>query len=504
MAPGDPIRRSDERGIALVAALFMVLVLSVLGSSLMYVARSETLSTLNYKTMSQARYGAESGVARAVHYLMYSYNPPFSSTAYLTAYNTMATPVTYNGNPVVLSTHPGTKTNYPDAGVAAAFAAAVQGTLDVFDSVVQYVARATLVEMRRVPMAYGGMATLQTWEVTGIGSKPGVGSAEVEVSATIGRQMVPIFQYAAFATYDGCNALSFGGNAEVDSYDSSQTAPGSPPSLSQSDGNVGTNGHLNVFGNADIYGTLSTPRLGVGGCSSGNVTGMTVTGNAAVAGGMVELSQAVEFPTPPDPNPMPPTTGTVEFKTGGCPSEASAAGSCTTVSGGFRLSPSAGSSTVVLGNVQVSSNKDLHLTAGTYILNSLELTGNGRIVIDDGPVVIHIAGKNSDGTDMATPIDMHGGGDLATPSHDASQLQVIYGGGGTLKMRGGSDAAMVLYAPNASADLRGNSNYYGAMLARTLTLNGTGALHYDRALADDDTLMMPGQYTTTGFTWRAY
>jgi type II secretory pathway component PulK len=50
--------RNNERGIAMLLALFMVLALSVLGSSLMFVSRTETISSHNYRLMTQARYAA--------------------------------------------------------------------------------------------------------------------------------------------------------------------------------------------------------------------------------------------------------------------------------------------------------------------------------------------------------------------------------------------------------------------------------------------------------------
>ena len=53
--------RSNERGIAMIVALFMVLAMSVIGTSLMFVSQTETASSMNYRLMSQARYGAESG-----------------------------------------------------------------------------------------------------------------------------------------------------------------------------------------------------------------------------------------------------------------------------------------------------------------------------------------------------------------------------------------------------------------------------------------------------------
>ena len=67
---------SGEEGIALVLAMFMVLIVSLLGASLATVGRTETLSSLNYKTMSQARYGAESGLHSAANYLIHTYVPP--------------------------------------------------------------------------------------------------------------------------------------------------------------------------------------------------------------------------------------------------------------------------------------------------------------------------------------------------------------------------------------------------------------------------------------------
>src|SRR5215471_14871126 len=68
--------RSKENGIAMVLAMFMVLVISTLGVSLMFTSQTETWSSQNYKMMSQARYAAESGIQSAANYLMFSYTPP--------------------------------------------------------------------------------------------------------------------------------------------------------------------------------------------------------------------------------------------------------------------------------------------------------------------------------------------------------------------------------------------------------------------------------------------
>jgi len=69
-------KRTKEKGSALIFALVMILVLSVMGSSLMFLSQSETWSSMNYRMMSQARYGAESGLSVAADYFVNTYASP--------------------------------------------------------------------------------------------------------------------------------------------------------------------------------------------------------------------------------------------------------------------------------------------------------------------------------------------------------------------------------------------------------------------------------------------
>src|SRR5512145_1042115 len=96
-------RFSGERGVALVMALLMVLAVSVLTSSLVMVARSEALSSLSYTSMSQVRYGAESGIHAAANHLLFGYVAPTAASATdpLANYDMTGSPVRYNGNPVM-------------------------------------------------------------------------------------------------------------------------------------------------------------------------------------------------------------------------------------------------------------------------------------------------------------------------------------------------------------------------------------------------------------------
>jgi len=61
--------KRDEQGIALVITLFLMASLSALAVSMMFLSQTETASSRNYKTMSQARYAGEAGVHKAINYL---------------------------------------------------------------------------------------------------------------------------------------------------------------------------------------------------------------------------------------------------------------------------------------------------------------------------------------------------------------------------------------------------------------------------------------------------
>jgi type II secretory pathway component PulK len=53
------MRMANEKGIALVLSLFLLSAMSVIAASLMFLSQTETYSSMNYRLMSQARYGAE-------------------------------------------------------------------------------------------------------------------------------------------------------------------------------------------------------------------------------------------------------------------------------------------------------------------------------------------------------------------------------------------------------------------------------------------------------------
>lgn len=490
-----PTRRHDsDDGIAMVLALLFMLALSALGAAVLVLSRTETLSSVNYRMMSQARYGAESGVHKAAHFLLNGYALPGSMTDPLSNFDTTVTPVRYLGQPVVLSTLSGIAPNYPAAATQTAFAAASQGILAAGAAAVVYTASAQLLSMREVvPYGANAATVVQTWRITARGSIQGAREAEVEVSALLERQVVPAHTYAAFATNGGCGALSFAGGVRTNSYDSSNmTLHDGEPMTDNNWGHVGTNGNLTEGGGSVVNGSLSTPRSGVGSCSAGAVTALTQNGNAQVTEGVVALPQSVQYSLPDPPSPLPPTATSAVASSSGCGVFTLTSGSCAGGSGALTLDPLG--VPMALGNVRVEGGATLTLEAGTYNINSLRLTGGATLIVGSGPVILNVAG-----TGQSTPVDLEGGA-TANESFDPSMFRIHYAGTGMLKLTGGATVAAIVYAPLANASIAGGADLYGSVLAATLSATGGAQLHYDRRLSRD--FFTTGPQMMSGFSWK--
>ena len=237
------MKRSNEKGTAMLFAIILVLVLSVMAASMMFLSQSETWSSMNYRLMTQARYGAEAGIHATANFLLNNYAPPAPILG-LPPGVIPPPPVGYNllspvpagcggspcmtdggGNPIVLSSLNGTPANYPDGAQQGAFLAATNKALQAGGTTINYTSSATLLSMVQItPFATTTPAMIQTWKITAHGDIATVRNAQAEVSAILETQITPAFGYAAFATNNGCAALDFTGNGTTDSYDSSALA----------------------------------------------------------------------------------------------------------------------------------------------------------------------------------------------------------------------------------------------------------------------------------------
>ncbi len=477
-------KRRNQKGTALIFALIFLLILSVMAASLMFLAQSETWSSSNYRLMTQGRYGAEAGLNSAANYLMFTYAPPGGAGDPLANYDMTQSPVKYLGADVVLSTTG--NSNYPNVAVAGDFAAKVPGTLTAGFGAVSYTASARLLSMRQVTIAgLSGPAAnkiIQTWQITADGNIRTVRNAQVEVSAVLEQQGTPLFMYAAFATNNDCGALDFSGGATTNSYDSAGLNPVTgQPVIMDAYGNVGSNGNLNEDGSGTtIYGSMSTPRTGVGKCAQGGMTAWTDNGNATVTGGLKWLPQPVVYSTPIIPPP-----------------------NSNNISGTQTLGPCV-ASPCTYGDININGGGTITLYPGTYNINSLSEQGNGTIVIAPDPIT-HQYGQvilNVTGNGQSTAVDLTGGG-TTNPSYDPSLLQINYAGTGKISLKGGANSSAVVNAPNATISFNSaGGEWFGAVIGAYIKDAGGITLSYDRHLQKK--LYNVSNYMLDSFTWSKY
>jgi Tfp pilus assembly protein PilX len=540
--------RSHERGIALVLSLFLMMAMSVIAASVMFMAQTETYGTMNYRMMSQARYAAESGVQKVANYLLstdYQNIKPGTGTDPLSAYDMTVSPVRYNGQPVVLSAVTSKASNYPQATVKNAFNTAAKGTLTAGSASIGYGAYATLMSMQLTESS----EVVQRWEITAVGTVGGARSATEEVSATLETQIVPTHGYSAFATAASCGAITLQGGVVTDSYDSTTYSGSGTPATTAADADLGTNGNLSEGGNGTIInGKLYTPRHGVGNCNNGNITALTQSGGATVTGGVVEMPQTWTPPAPTivTPNPPPPTSPLSIDGTSTCASLASSlpgGATCSVVSTGgvSYLTINPNGATISWGNVSITNGAKVTLLPGTYNFNSLSVKQNttwlnigdprpaGTAGLASGAVTMTIVGAgesttvdvSSSGTLAVpsnretslvmnivtqpgnnTPVNVTGGGVFVNQTYDPQLFSINYAGTNSSSISGGASTAFVLNAPNADLTLTGGSDFYGSLVVKTLKDTGGTRLHYDKNLGSF--FGIAGNPLLTSFSWKRF
>jgi hypothetical protein len=127
------------------------------------------------------------------------------------------------------------------------------------------------------------------------------------------------------------------------------------------------------------------------------------------------------------------------------------------------------------GNIQVSAGATVTISPGTYNLNSLSLGGNAVINVNPpGAVVFNVAGAG-----QTTVFDTEGG-TLTNTSGVANNFLVNYAGTGQIKLSGGTSTYVTVNAPNAAVEIKGGSDLYGAVIGATITNLGGVAFHYDK------------------------
>jgi Tfp pilus assembly protein PilX len=563
-------RLNLERGVALIAAMLTLVVLSTLAAAIIFVTQTETWSTVNYKAMLQARYAAESGAQNALNWLRYTYTPPASMTAFdLTKY-----PVQDSGDtgPIVLSAMTGVTANYPAAAnsglsptVQSAFSSALKdASVPGLGVSASYEVSATLLSMSSGGavswLTPGAGGPIQTWQITAQGNVAGVRNAQVQVTMTFERTGTPLFNYGIAATNTGCGSIDLAGGDYVDSYNSANGAYGGANAGSA--GNIWSAGNITLGTpgrggtGAYVHGTISTSATSATTVSTSTcavtsgVPNPDVTNQSGLAapayatGGVSKIATAPTYPLPwgcttnttasPCYPVASPSTTAQDVSTScasvtGCASKGTTTlydnNTLTTVNV-YSLAPGA------YGNLDIDNADVVHLTAGTYNVNSLNFAKDGQIVIDSGPVVFNVAGKgftstgtviNSGGLSgwnlcangVTGNVGQYNTGTYGAHSNMAScgntfsaisgvpaNFQIVYAGTAMIAATG-APISSTIYAPNAFVETTGAAvGMYGAVVCNKFLEGSQAPVHFDTAIGGQ--IMQGGPYYRTSFSWSKF
>ena len=317
---------ANQRGVALILVLLAGLVLSTLAAAIVFTSRAETLSSYNYRIVSQAEYAAWAGIQRSVNYFnSASYTavtPTNAPTTYdVSIYSSKPSDLYYSNDsvveciagcgtlnaPVTLSTSGAS--NYPIAGTVTSFVnaldsqsiAAAAGQTGNFTVIAQLMDYHTV--NNEFPPAIDAQP-FEVWKVTSTGtwnSNIGAGAANptVVIEGTIFPVYLPFF---ANAFYGSCN-VSLNGSSCTDSFNStSGTYNGTDPS----DCVTTTTGTSNAAAyNAGVGSNGGVSVSGGSGQIGGNVTFSNSTGTACDTGytGTPSVVTGTIAPGPPTPAP---------------------------------------------------------------------------------------------------------------------------------------------------------------------------------------------------------
>jgi hypothetical protein len=130
--------------------------------------------------------------------------------------------------------------------------------------------------------------------------------------------------------------------------------------------------------------------------------------------------------------------------------------------------------------VGVNGRAVVTLSAGVYVMKSLDVGGSGQLVIGSGPVKIYITG------DPKTTADLNlGGNSVSNTTGLASNLQFLVGPDvEEVVINGGPKVECTVMAPKSAVTINGTAgSFTGAVVARTARFTGNVVFHYDRALA---------------------
>jgi Flp pilus assembly protein TadG len=134
------------------------------------------------------------------------------------------------------------------------------------------------------------------------------------------------------------------------------------------------------------------------------------------------------------------------------------------------------------GNFELRAGEIYTMPPGTYYFNNFTMVG-GSVLNITGETKIYLYGNM-----------FRGGLSVINNNTASAQNLQFYMSGGTANVTSDNPFYGVIYAPNTAVTISGSSDYFGAIVGKTLTVNGGGQVHYDEAL--DLEMLDPPNRTT--------
>ncbi|MBI3312471.1 MAG: hypothetical protein HYZ88_02985 [Candidatus Omnitrophica bacterium] len=246
-----------------------------------------------------------------------------------------------------------------------------------------------------------------------------------------------VFQFALF----GDQAVTVSGSAITASYDSRLGAYGGTNVTH--DGNVGTNatapggvtvsGSIFIDGQVDVGPDVMNPTSVVTGYNPAFITG----GTSPPSDTQDVVSQPTSFPMPD----YPPPEGMA------CP------------------------------DLTIQGNTTTSLPPGTYCYHDLTIQGGGTLTTTGlSGVTVYLTGT----------LTAKGNSTVGVSSDPAKMVFLVSStGGASLEqgtLTGSTTFYGALYAPKAAITITGNAEIFGSVVAKTINVSGSAAVHYDQAV----------------------
>ncbi len=331
-------RVADDRGLALILVMLVLLMLTVLVGAILLLARTETLASYNYRITTQADFLAKAGIQEASNWLRSTRYQAVSQDQAGGFYNVSSTGSPYNlwtndsspvkcisatncsapNGPVQLIGISGTgSSNYPLSAVAANFASDMSnfriagdetnsGTISINAVLIGY-------STVNITTASGVSAMpIETWRVTsraswsGNNSGSGAAVATVEEEAVIQPVYIPswgnsLYGYCSVSMQGSSGVCTDSFNSDLGSYGggnptvASGGCDSSSPNVIKAGAGVGANGTVTVGSNVTVSGNVAIGTNPTPGCP----TPYGFIGNTSSVLGEVMQGNHVDPPDPP-------------------------------------------------------------------------------------------------------------------------------------------------------------------------------------------------------------